>query len=94
MRSDGRSTRWMPFPPPPPAALISTGNVRFFAAFIASASLRRSVPDSTGTPAARTARRVLDLSPHRARAAAGGPMKVRPACAQASAKAGFSDRNP
>jgi hypothetical protein len=27
-------------------------------------------------------------------AAAGGPMKINPACAQASANAAFSDKNP
>src|SRR5260370_10888470 len=47
-----------------------------------------------GTPAAAMRRRASGLSPMARIASADGPMKVRPACTQASAKRQFSERKP
>ena len=68
----------MPFPPPPRAALIITGNPRSSAARRASASeaTGSGVPGTTGTPA--SARRGVPRScrPSRVIAAGGGPTKT------------------
>jgi hypothetical protein len=53
-----------------------------------------SEPGTTGTPALATVCLARILSPIASIAAAGGPMKVRPAASQAAAKAVFSDRKP
>jgi hypothetical protein len=52
------------------------------------------VDGSVGTPARRISSLARILSPIRRIARAGGPMKTIPACSQASAKSGFSARNP
>ncbi len=47
-----------------------------------------------GTPAALTDARAAVFDPVRLITAPGGPTNVSPACAHASANAGFSERNP
>ena len=49
---------------------------------------------STGTPAAAAAATALALLPVSRRISAGGPTNVMPAATQASARPGFSERNP
>jgi hypothetical protein len=92
-------TRRMPLPPPPAAALIITGKpiprpppprVARSGKPLPSGPLS---PGTTGAPAADTVFRASVLLPMRI-AWAGGPMKVMPAAAQASAKSSFSDRKP
>ena len=68
---------------------------------LASAAATRastSVPGSTllsvGTPAAFAAAMARALLPVSSSTSEPGPMKVMPAAAQASARAGFSERNP
>ena len=51
-------------------------------------------PGTTGTPAAPPGALARILSPMVSIAAGGGPMKTRPAAAQARAKAAFSARKP
>src|SRR5436305_13420460 len=52
------------------------------------------LPGTTGTPAAAAVTLARILSPITSIASADGPMKTRPAAAQARAKSGFPDRNP
>ena len=90
----------MPLPPPPAAALISTGKPIFFAATSACSAVGKPSPagplspGTTGVPAAVTVLRASVLLPIFRIASADGPMKVMPAAAQASAKSSFSDRKP
>ena len=51
-------------------------------------------PGTTGTPAACMRARALVLPPMARIAEGGGPMKVAPAAATASAKSAFSERKP
>ncbi len=78
----------MPLPPPPAAALTSTGNPTV------PASFGSSEEGSVGTPASTAARLAASLSPMAATAWAGGPTHTSPAAATASAKAAFSERKP
>jgi len=60
----------------------------------ASEARASTLPGTIGTPSSRASRRAAVLSPMARIAAAGGPMKVRPAAAHASANSAFSARNP
>ncbi len=94
-RSFGDSTRRMPRPPPPATAFTKSGYGR---SATASTSVSTSVDGSTdasvGTPAALAAAIARALLPVSSRTSEVGPTKVMPAFAQASARAGFSDRKP
>ena len=48
----------------------------------------------TGTPAETASSRALTLLPSRRMICGVGPTKIKPAAAQASANAGFSERKP
>ena len=89
-------TSRMPRPPPPATALTSSGYPRPFACAVSAASDWSSprYPGTQGTEAASMRRFAPALSPIAAMAAAGGPMKTRPASAQACAKSARSDRKP
>ena len=89
-------TSRMPLPPPPADGLISSGKPTAGAAVTRSRSVMDGspAPGTTGTPAAATVALARILSPIASIAAGGGPMKVRPASAQARANAAFSARNP
>lgn len=89
-------TRCIPLPPPPADGFSRTGIPisRADAASSASVSPLPDDPGTTGTPAARTVALARILSPIRAIADAGGPMKTRPASAHACANSAFSARNP
>lgn len=89
-------TRRMPLPPPPAEGFSSTGMPISRAASASWASVRPlpEEPGTTGTPAARTVSFARILSPIRAIASAGGPMKTSPASAQARANSAFSARKP
>ena len=94
-RSSARSTRRIPRPPPPATAFTNSGRSRPVAASTsASASVDGSTLASVGTPAALAAAMARALLPVSSRISAGGPTKVIPALAHASASAGFSDRKP
>ena len=94
-RSFASSTRRMPRPPPPATALTNSGYGSPPAdATRASASVDGSTEANVGTPAALAAAIARALLPVSVRISAVGPMNVMPAFAQASARAGFSDRNP
>ena len=86
----------MPLPPPPAEAFSSTGQPTASAAARASSAedTGPSDPGVTGTPAAFIKSRAADLEPALRMASPEGPMKVRPAAAQASAKSAFSDKKP
>ena len=97
--SPGVATTRMPRPPPPKAALTSTGNPISVSARSASPAgscspSSMAMPGSTGTPALPISCLAEVLEPMDRIAAGGGPTKVSPAAAQASAKSAFSDRNP
>ena len=64
------------------------------AASSVSRSAVGSVEASTGSPASRAAAIARALLPVSSSTDAGGPTKVIPACAHASARSGFSDRKP
>ncbi len=85
--SRGERTTAIPFPPPPAEGLTMTGNR-------AGSGRAGSISGTTGTPAALTRALAAILSPIASMAAAGGPMKTRPAAAAARANAAFSDRKP
>ena len=94
-RSARSSTFRMPRPPPPATALTKSGaSMASAAASSASTSVDGSTDSSTGTPAALAAAIARALLPVRVSTSALGPMKVIPAAAHASARAGFSDRKP
>ena len=87
----------MPRPPPPATALIIMAPPSPSAAKKAWASstlVDPAVPGSTGTPHSSARARARPLSPNRASVSGVGPTKVRPASAQARAKAAFSERKP
>ncbi len=85
----------MPLPPPPNAALTSSGYPRRGASFLAWAmSTGSRVPGTIGMPAASAKRRAADLSPICSIAEALGPTNVNPASSTAWAKCARSARNP
>ena len=79
--SPALSTRAMPMPPPPAAALSMTGYPISQATRSAStaSAVVSWLPGTTGTPAAAMSRRASVLSPIRRIASGDGPTKVRPA---------------
>jgi len=92
--SASRATR-IPFPPPPAAALISTGKpISRAAASASSGSESTSVPGTTGTPTSIIARRAAALSPIWRIWAGVGPMKVISLRWQISENSAFSARKP
>ena len=91
----GSSTRRMPRPPPPATALTKTGKPIVLGA---ATSASRSA-DGGGRLQRRDAGRLgrrerPDLVAGQLEHVGGGPMKVIPASAQASARSGFSLRKP
>ena len=70
------------------------GRGRAIAVVGTSAPSGSSCPARAARPAASAARRAAVLLPISAIASGGGPMKVRPARAHASANAAFSARKP
>ena len=94
--SPGELATRMPLPPPPAEGLTRTGNHRSLRVAMSSSSDMPGapVPGTTGTPAAATVALAAILSPIASIAPGGGPMKVRPAAAQARANRAFSARNP
>ena len=90
---EGSLTSRMPRPPPPNAALTSSGKPTCAAASC-SPSESTVTPGSTGTPAAAMVALAATLSLIAWIVPGDGPTKVRPASAQARANAAFSDRNP
>ena len=82
--SPGSRTTRIPRPPPPAAALITSGNP------ISSGS----PCGRTGTPASRAIRFAASLSPPRRSASGGGPTQVNPASSTAAANSGLSARKP
>ena len=93
-RSAGSATSRMPRPPPPNAALTSSGKPTVSAAAARSPSLVTVIPGSTGTPALAIRALAVTLSPIAAIVSGAGPTKISPASAQARANAAFSDKNP
>src|SRR5947208_1998705 len=90
---------WMsriPLPPPPATALRSTGSPSRSASLFACtwSATGRVEPGTIGTPAACMRRRASVLSPIARMAVAGGPMKVSPASATASANGARSEKKP
>ena len=85
----------MPLPPPPNAALTSSGNPMRGASFLAMATSTGSrVPGMMGTPAASAIRLAAALSPKSSIATGGGPTNVNPASSTAVAKCARSARKP
>jgi hypothetical protein len=89
----------MPRPPPPKAALTSTGvPISAAAAFSCPASgslsLPKTAPGRTGTPAWRISSLAAIFDPIASMAAGVGPTNVIPAAAHCRAKPAFSDRKP
>ncbi len=85
----------MPRPPPPATALTNSGVGMASAAVTReSTSVEGSTLSRVGTPAALAAAIARALLPVSVSTPAVGPMKVMPALAQASARAGFSERKP
>jgi hypothetical protein len=86
----------VPRPPPPAAALISTGNPISSARTRPSSrsSIRPTLPGTVRTPAASAALRALALSPISRIVLPSGPTKVMSAASTASAKSAFSARKP
>ena len=101
-RSSARSTRAIPFPPPPAEAFTSTGYPISFARKASASSESAetpapsdpSEPGTTGTPAARIRARAASLSPIFSIASGGGPIQSRSASETARANPRFSERNP
>jgi hypothetical protein len=92
--SSARSTRRIPLPPPPLAALSMTGKPMVLAAAVASSVVPHDAPGTMGTPAAAIFARAAVFDPMARIALAGGPMKTTPAAAHASGSGGFSLRKP
>ena len=92
----GVCATFMPRPPPPAAALISTGKPISLAIFIASASLvtAPSEPGTTGMPSFLAVSFASILSPMMRMCSDVGPMKVISCSSRISAKRAFSDRKP
>ncbi len=86
----------MPFPPPPAAALIITGNPisRATARASSNSSISPSEPGTVGTPTSIMVRRAVALSPMARIWSAVGPTKTIPDRWQISLNSGFSARNP
>ena len=87
----------MPRPPPPKAALTSTGVPISAAAALswpASGSLSQTAPGSTGTPASRISSLAAIFDPIASMASGVGPTNVIPAAAHCRAKPAFSERKP
>ncbi len=85
----------IPRPPPPKAALTSSGKP--IAVGLDVEVGRPSVtvaPGSTGTPAAAISALASSLEPIDAIASGDGPTKVSPAAAQSRANPAFSERKP
>ena len=96
-RPPGSVTTRMPRPPPPKAAFTSAGKPTSVATRAARSAGRSSsmvMPGSTGTPASAMSALAAVFDPIARIAAGGGPTKVRPAVAHASAKSAFSERKP
>jgi hypothetical protein len=92
-RSAERTTR-MPRPPPPKAALTSSGNPMVAATAARSDPSVTVAPGSTGTPAASISALASTLEPIAAMVPGDGPTNTSPAAVQARANPAFSDRNP
>jgi len=85
----------MPRPPPPNAALTSSGKpIRLISASSGGWSPSIVMLGSTGTPAAAISSLAAILEPIASMASGGGPTKISPPSAQAWANAAFSDRKP
>ena len=86
----------MPRPPPPAAALTSTGYPIFWAIARASSSsvMTPFEPGTQGMPASSASARAAALSPTRSMVSAEGPMNSTWDARQTSAKCAFSERNP
>ncbi len=85
----------IPFPPPPAAALISTGKpISRAASSASSGSERMSVPGTMGTPTSFMVRRAAALSPISRICCGVGPMKVISLRSQISENSAFSARKP
>ena len=94
-RAGGSSTRRIPRPPPPATALTKIGKPTSSAAATSvSTSSDGSDDASTATPASRAAATARALLPVRCSTSVGGPTNVMPSRSHASARSGFSDRNP
>ena len=87
-RSSADRTMRMPLPPPPAAALTSTGK------FISSAGPVATPVGTTGTPAATAISRAWSLRPIASITSADGPTKTSPASTTAWANAARSERKP
>ncbi len=95
-KSSGSLATRMPFPPPPAAALMITGNPISRAKPNASSesSTGPGVPGTMGTPTAAIAFRADALSPITRICSAVGPMNAMFDAAHVSANSAFSARNP
>mmetsp|Transcript_110887 Transcript_110887/g.294618 ORF Transcript_110887/g.294618 Transcript_110887/m.294618 type:complete len:522 (-) Transcript_110887:212-1777(-) len=92
-------TTFWPRPPPPKAALISSGQCRllslaFRKACASSKDRHKVLPGRTGTLAFMANSRALVLSPNRSRCSGRGPMKAMPSSPQRRAKSTFSAKKP
>ena len=87
---------FMPRPPPPAVALISTGKPIALATFIASGSLVDGAvgAGTTGMPSFLAVSLASILSPMMRMCSDVGPMKVIWCSSRISAKRAFSDRKP
>ncbi len=94
--SSARSTSFMPLPPPPSLALISTGKPMSMAVCLAACTsvMAVSKPGTRGTLYCLAAALAASLLPIRSMASALGPTKVRPAACTARAKPLFSLKKP
>ena len=94
--SSNRRTIRIPFPPPPLAALIITGNPQSSATLQAISSLRiaPSEPGVTGSPAFFAVSRAFTLSPTREMVSGFGPIHTRPAFSTSAANSALSDKKP
>ena len=87
----------IPLPPPPPEALMMSGNVidlaisRILSGFFGRAPTN---PGTQGTPASDIVFFAWILSPMVFITEGGGPTKVKPLLTTCSAKSAFSDKNP
>ncbi len=83
-----------PRPPPPNAALTSTGIADPPGLGDQVRGLAATTPGSTGTPAAAMSSLAAVLDPMASMASGVGPTKTSPAAAQSRANPAFSDRKP
>ena len=86
----------MPRPPPPATAFTKSGYGSADGRLDERVDVGRRLDAgaASGTPAALAAAIARALLPVSSSTSAVGPMKVMPALAQASARAGFSERKP